>query len=476
MSVTGAAELKEQRASTSVLDIRQVLEQQRIGSFQVMLAVLLIGCMYLDGLSAQAMGFAAPAIIRAWHVPRHAFGVVFGAGNFGLMLGAIIMGYFGDWIGRKRAIVIGALFLCAASLLNMTATSVDGLILFRFLSGLGVGGILPNTVVLGTEYAPRRYHARCIWVLFLGYTSGAATGALIVAQLFPRFGWQSIFFIAGILPVVVALLVALYVPESVRFLSLRSDKRDEIAKILRKIDRNVAIEPGTRLILQQERHAASLKHLFIDGRAMMTSLIWVALASSLMTMMFLLNWLPTVLESPKIPRNMAAADVVMLQVGGILGGLAISYCMDKFGPRVLAVTYALAIPFVGLIGLGGEKSPILLLILTFGAGCCIIGGNTNINAVASKMYPTFIRSNGVGWANSVGRIGSIFGPVIGGMLLTLDLPLTKLFWFAALPPFVTAIAFFWLSRLYATNAPGAKNDAGAPESKSNANAIGSIGS
>jgi MFS transporter, AAHS family, 4-hydroxybenzoate transporter len=420
-----------------IIDVNEVIERQKLGPFQIILGALLLLAMFVDGFEAQAPGFAAPAIIKDLGIPRAAMGLVFGAGNLGLMLGAVLLGILGDRFGRKRTIVVGCLVLAAFSFLTMYAPDLTTLRLLRIGSGMGVGGVLPSVIALGTEFSPKRTQATTIWTLLIGYQAGASSGALISTFLFLHYGWQVMFLIGGILPIATALLVLAFLPESVRFLALDSGDRDRMASVLARIEPGLSIHRDTRLIVHEEKKSGfRLAHLFNDGRAGFTLLLWAVYAANLMALQFLLTWLPTVLESRTVPRGVAALATVMVPAGGIVGGLILS--------RLLA--FALGAPLVALIGSTGGSTA-LLMLATFGAGCAVIGGQTNLHAAAGRFYPTFIRANGVGWANGVGRIGSILGPVIGGVLIGLDLPASQLFLFAAVPPLCASAACFALARL-----------------------------
>ena len=431
-----------------VIDVNEVIERQKLGRFQIVLGALLVLCMFVDGFEAQAPGFAGPALIEALGFPRAALGLVFGAGNLGLMMGAVCLGILGDRAGRKRTIVVGCIVLAAFSFATMYVNDLATLRLLRIGSGIGVGGVLPSVIALGTEYSPKRVQAATIWVLLIGYQSGASSGALVSGFLIAPFGWQVMFFIGGILPIITALLVLLFLPESVRFLALDPNRQDRIRKIVARLEPPGATD--ARLVVHEETRAGiKLPHLFTEGRAPFTVLLWIVFVSNLMALQFLVTWLPTVLESPTLSREAAAGASVLVQAGGMAGGLVLSRFLDKGSLMPIAVAFALGVPMVALIGSAGSSIP-LLLLATFGAGCAILGGQTNLNAISGRFYPTFIRTNGVGWANGVGRIGSILGPVIGGVLIGLDLPSSQLFLCAAIPPLCAAVACFALARLQAS--------------------------
>jgi MFS transporter, AAHS family, 4-hydroxybenzoate transporter len=441
-------------AAAEIIDVNEVIERQCVGPFQIMLGALLLIAMFVDGFEAQAPGFAAPAIIKDWGIPRAAMGLVFGAGNLGLMLGAVLLGILGDRFGRKRTIVVGCLVLAVFSFLTMYATDLTTLRLLRIGSGVGVGGVLPSVIALGTEFSPRRIQAMIIWTLLIGYQAGASSGALISTFLFLYFGWQVMFLIGAILPIVAALLILAFLPESVRFLALDPSARDRMASVLVRIEPGLPLHRDTRLIVHEEKKSGfRLAHLFAYGRAGFTLLLWAVYVANLMALQFLLTWLPTVLESPSVPRGVAALATVLVPAGGMVGGLILSRFLDKGSIRPVAVAFALGVPLVALVGSTGG-STVLLMLATFGAGCAVIGGQTNLHAAAGRFYPTFIRANGIGWANGVGRVGSILGPVIGGVLIGLDLPTSQLFLFAAVPPLCAAIACFALARLQSHKGAG----------------------
>src|SRR5258706_11769314 len=387
-----------------IVAVNGVIEGQKLGPFQIRLGALLLLAMFVDGFEAQAPGFAAPAIIKDWGVPRGAMGLVFGAGNLGLMLGAVMLGILGDRFGRKRTIVVGCLVLAIFSLLTMYATDLTTLRLLRIGSGIGVGGVLPSVIALGTEFSPKRVQATTIWTLLIGYQAGASSGALVSTFLFPLYGWQVMFLIGGILPLVIALLVLAFLPESVPCLALDSAARDRMASVLARIEPRLQIHRDTRLVVHEEkRRGFRLAHLFAEGRASFTLLLWAVYVANLMALQFLLTWLPTVLESATVPRGVAATATVLVPAGGIVGGLILSPYLDRGSIRPVAVAFALGVPLVALIGSAGDSIP-LLMLATFRAGCAVIGGQTKLHAAAGKFYPTFIPAHRICWGPCAGRL------------------------------------------------------------------------
>src|SRR5258706_364881 len=190
-------------------------------------------------------------------------------------------------------------------------------------------GVLPSVIALGTEFSPRRVQATTIWVLLIGYQAGASSGALISTFLFVHYGWQVMFLIGAILPLVAALLILVFLPESVRFLALDPKVRDRMARILMRMEPRLSLNRDTRLIVHEEKRSGfRFVHLFADGAAASTLLLWAVYVANLMALQFLLTWLPTVLESATVPRGVAALATVLVPMGGMAGRLSLSRLLD----------------------------------------------------------------------------------------------------------------------------------------------------
>jgi MFS transporter, AAHS family, 4-hydroxybenzoate transporter len=442
------------------VDILDVIERQRIGRFQIVLYLLLFIATLADGYDALVMSYTAPLVARAWHLERGALGPIFSISFVGLAIGAAIFGVLGDRLGRKRVLVASALLLGLVSLATMTASDAATLFWFRLAAGLGIGGVFPNAIALVSEYSPRRRQATGVWVVLLGYQLGAASGFLVANGLAATYGWQMMFLVGGIAPIVAALLALAFLVESVRFLALDPRRYAAAAAILRRMEPGLAIDSGARLLLREEKlPGVPASHLFTEGRAPLTVLLWIAFIGNLMTLQFLVNWVPTVLASPAISQAQANFASTMQQIGGIVGGLIVGLGIDRRGVIANALLFALGVPLVAVIGLG-QQSAALAMALLFAAGFCVIGGQTTLNALAGRLYPTFMRSNGVGWALTMGRIGSVAGPWIGGILIGYGVPTGELFYFAAVPTLCAALACFAMSWLPGANV-GAPVKAGA---------------
>jgi AAHS family 4-hydroxybenzoate transporter-like MFS transporter len=434
-------------AHAAPIDVGTLIEGQKFGRFQASLMFWICAFMFIEGYDMQVVGYAAPAIIKAWHSDKATFGAVFGAGLGGFMLGATVLGNLGDKFGRKRMIVAGSLLFGLFTLASAFAEGVTSLLVLRTIAGLGLGGSIPNAIALMTEYAPVRVRATRVGIMFIGYTIGSALGGVIAAWLIPAYGWPSVFVVGGVLPMMLALGSVVALPESVRFLVLKRGRTDLVLPLLRRVRPELELRDGTAIVIQETRKSGlPVKQLFAAGRAPMTTLLWVGYAANMVSLHFLTSWLPTVIADSGVPLAHAVIATALLQAGGAVGSLLVGVLLDRIGTLGIVAAFLVAVPCVAGLGhVGTDELPLMLLVAA--AGLCIIGGQAGINALAGTLYPTYMRSTGTGWAFGMGRFGSILGPVIGGHLIAFGLPLGALFATAAAPVLVSASALFFLGRL-----------------------------
>ena len=445
--------------ASGTIDVAGFIDEQPVGRFQIRLLLACAAVLFLDGFDTQAIGYVAPDLARDWGLARGALGPVFSAGLFGLMIGALVFGPVADRIGRKKIIVFSTAAFGIGTLATVFAQDITSLLVIRFLTGLGLGGALPNAVALTSEFSPHRRRATMVMAMFVGFSVGAALGGLIAAALIPAFGWRSVFLIGGIAPLILAPFLALRLPESVRFLALTGQADARVAELLARVAPSVRFPPAIRFGIHEAKLAGlPLAHLFSEGRALATLVLWIVFFMSLLDLYLLSNWLPTVLNDLGASVSMAVAVGAMFQVGGVVGTFALGQFIDRFSFRALSLTYLLAAVAVAAIGYSGQSIALATLAI-FCAGFCIIGGQIAANALAATYYPTMVRSTGVGWSLGIGRIGSIVGPLIGGILFARHVGAESLFLAAAVPALCASLAAFALIRITGQSAPATVSSA-----------------
>jgi MFS transporter, AAHS family, 4-hydroxybenzoate transporter len=429
------------------LTVNETLDHRPTSRMQLSVLVVCAVVLVLDGFDAQSLGFLAPSIARTLHIPVNTFGPIFGAALFGLMIAAMISGPVADRWGRKWPIIVSAMTFGAFTVLTARATSFNELLLFRFLTGLGLGGAMPNVVSLTSEYAPKRLVAIFVSVLFCGMPAGALLGGTVGAVMLPRWGWQSVLYVGGILPFVIALVLIKILPESVRFLAATNAPPEKIRAILTRISPELGRASIRTSVEERDSHKGiPVKHLFTEGRAIGTLLLWVPYFMNLLIIYFIVSWLPALLQQSALPVSAGINAIVMFSLGGIAGSLLEGRLMNWMGALALLVLeFGISTLLIG--SLAFTASLMLIMTITFILGFTVQGAQAGLNALVACFYPTTIRSTGVGWALGVGRVGSIVGPVVAGSLLSMGWHPRQIFLAGAVPALCAALAIMGTGRL-----------------------------
>jgi MFS transporter, AAHS family, 4-hydroxybenzoate transporter len=426
---------------THALTVAEIIDQQPLSRFQITTIGLCALVMVLDGFDTQCIGFLVPSIAETFQLSLKAFTPVFAWALIGFMTASMIMGPVADRWGRKWPVVISTLIFATFALLTGRATSFREVIFFRALTGLGLGGAMPNVVALTSEYAPKRLQRVFVSTLFLGMPLGALLGGLASSVMIPAWGWRSVFYLGGILPLLVALVLIKALPESVKYLAVRGSDSRKIAAIMARIAPGLPDVPASSLMTREpQRKGLPVKHLFAEGRALGTILLWVPFFMNLLMIYFIVSWLPALLRQASMPVSAGVKAISMFSLGGIIGSLAQGRLMNRYGAYVVMVTeFLVSTLLIGSLAFAAGSLSIIMAV-TIILGFTIQGAQGGLNALAAGFYPTTMRSTGVGWALGIGRIGSIVGPVLGGVMLSLDWTPQQIFLAGAIPALIAGVS------------------------------------
>jgi MFS transporter, AAHS family, 4-hydroxybenzoate transporter len=364
----------------------------------------------IDGFDTLVVAFIAPALAAEWSLASTQIGAIFGGGLLGAALGGFTIGPAADRFGRRAMLLACVALFAVFTLACVFADGWRQLAVLRFVAGLGLGGAIPNITALTAEHTPTEKRWSTVTGMFVGFPLGAVVGGAVIAVLLPAHGWRAAFWLGGLLPIMLLPAILYGVPESLQH-----------------------GEAGPH------RTRFSVRRQLQEGRAAASILLWLGVFSVMLVTYFLINWTPTVLRDTGFSESRAAMGAVLLNLGGVAGALVLARIIDRYGPFVpVAAALAVGTLFIALLGRqpGGEGGTLLCAFLT---GAFVLGGQLNIPAMAARLYPQHVRGAGVGWTMGMGRLGSIAGPSVGGVLLAGDPPLSGLFLLAAAPAAAAAL-------------------------------------
>ncbi|BCN38522.1 MFS transporter [Alicycliphilus denitrificans] len=416
------------------INVTELIDRNHIGVRQWMILILCGACMVMDGFDVQAIGYVAPAILQEWNIEKSAMGPVFGAGLSGLLVGSLVLSVLSDKIGRRPVLIASTFFFAVCMLVTPLADNVEHLVILRFVTGLGLGAIMPNTMALCGEFSPQRRRVFVMMLISCGFTVGAMLGGMIAAALIPSFGWKSVFYAGGAIPLVIAITMMFWLPESVQFQALHGVPAGRILPVVRRLLPQEHIPANAEIARPAAKpKGAPMVRLFAEGRTTGTLTIWCISFLNMIGLYFLSQWLPTLAKGAGLTIQTAVLLGTMLQLGGTIGTILMGALIDKYGFKpVLLGCFMLA--FISVASIGHASNELVLLFTSvFVAGFMVIGGQPAINALAASYYPTALRTTGVGWSLGVGRIGSVLGPVVGGQLIALSWSQANLFHVVAIP-------------------------------------------
>ncbi len=441
--------------------VSEFIDRRPMGRYQFWTMALCGMVIVLDGFDTQSIGFLAPSMAESLHIPIKTFGPIFAAALVGLMISSMLSGPIADRWGRKWPIVASTLIFGIFAVLTSQCTTFEQLRACRFLTGLGLGGALSNSVALMSEYAPKRILAVIVSMMFCGMPAGAVLATQVSAVMLPRWGWQSVFYAGGALPLTLALLLIVILPESVRYLEVSGADQRKISRILARISPELAEAPMSRSVHQDQRRKAPVVNLFTEGRAAGTILLWIPYFMNLLMLYFVVFWLPALLRQTGKPVSAGATAIMLFSVGGIAGSFVEGNLMNRWGAFPVLLAEFLCTTLL-IASLAYSNSFPLMMSITFVLGFVVQGAQGGLSAVAATFYPISIRSTGIGWCLGVGRIGSIVGPLLGGVMLKLDWSPREILLAGSIPALCAAAATFMSLRLR-SNLPAEQQETGIVE-------------
>ena len=405
------------------VSVTEVLDSVPFTSYQILVGILCFCCILLDGFDTNA-GVAVPKIAEYLHLLPQAFGVAMSAGFFGSIIGAAFLGMLADRVGRKRMLVACAFGFGVFTILCAIITSVGQLALFRFIAGLGMGGAIPTAIAFGAEYSPSRSRATLSTALYAGVPVGAGASGLAAAWLIPHLGWQSLFVTGGGIPIVIAILMMFFLPESLTFLVKRDKGQARVRRIISHIAPAFLKDKDVEFCSTDVRRpGVPVKHLFLQGRATTTVLLWICFFIAFYLIALMNSWAPTLLKKSGASVQQYALAFALINLGSGIATVSIGWLMDKARNPYRILQGGFVVGFLSLVAFGFfATSPFLVIAsLSVLCGLFVNGTTSGLVALVTLSYPQDVTGTAVGWAYAIGRVGMTVAPLIGGMLIGLKL-------------------------------------------------------
>jgi MFS transporter, AAHS family, 4-hydroxybenzoate transporter len=455
------------------LDVATLIDRSKLSALQWWIMLLCFMIMAADGFDTVAVGYVGPALVAQWGGSKLALGPLFSAALIGLAIGALSAGPMGDRFGRKKILLVSVAFFGICTLASAFASSMLQLTVLRVLTGVGLGAAMPNAVTLLSEYAPEKHRSLLVNIMFCGFTLGASAAGFTAAWVIPSFGWESVFVIGGVVPILLSVAL-LWLPESIRFMVLQRRPAHRITKVLQQINRNfVAPAEGYAIPAREAAEGkAPLAVLFSRDYRMGSYLLWASSFMGLVVYYLLTSWMPTLMRESGFSLKQAAMMTALLSLGAGVGPLICGWLMDRMNAyRVVGLSFVLAAVCVLATGRSLDSTDALPYLI-FLTGVFLAGALTSLPVLASGFYPTRARASGVAWMLGIGRFGGITGALAGGPLMDAGYSIGYILSLLTVPACAAGIALFVQSSLGRSRAPSGhpgrtdtRRDAGRPAAR-----------
>lgn len=427
------------------VDVNKLIDDARFNAFHWNLLFWCALIIIFDGYDLVIYGVVLPRLMEQWALTPIQAGALGSYALFGMMFGALIFGPLSDRYGRKKMIAICVVLFSGMTFINGFARTPTEFGLCRFIAGLGIGGVMPNAVALMTEYAPKKMRSTLVAIMFSGYSVGGMMSAGLGMWLIPAFGWPSVFYVA-VIPLVLLPIIMRALPESPGFL-VKEGRKADVGAMLAKIAPGFTprADDDYQVATGAKGKSVPLAQLFQNRRAFSTGMFWIAFFCALLMVYAIASWLPKLMVQAGYGFGSSLMFLLVLNLGAIFGAIGGGYIADRLHlKRVIVVMFLCAAVSISLLGYKNELQVLYFLLMV--AGATTIGTQILLYAYVAQFYLLVIRSTGIGWASGVGRTGAIVGPMLGGTLLALNLPLEQNFMAFAIPGLVAAAAVSLVSR------------------------------
>ena len=415
-----------------------IIAREPMGTLQILAIATCVLLNALDGFDILSISFASPGIAKDWGIDRAALGVVLSMELIGMGFGSILIGTLADRFGRRPAILGSLVVMVIGMFLASRAADVATLSLYRFCTGLGIGGMLACTNAMVAELANDRSRNLSVAIMASGYPIGAAAGGTIASMILQGGNWHMVFLFGATATAVMLPVAWMFLPESVSFLARRNapDALVRINRILERMGKPAADSLPPAFVTA----SIPVVSLFRPDLALVTTLLAVAYFTHIITFYFILKWVPKIVADMGFTPAVAGGVLVWANVGGALGSLLLSFLTIRFNTRILViVALLLASAMVIVFGRIPPQIPVISLVVGM-VGFCTNGAVVGIYAIIADAFPTDLRAGGTGFVIGIGRGGAALGPIVAGLLFAAGAALPTVAFVMALGSLIAAAA------------------------------------
>ena len=424
--------------------LSKVLDCTPISRLQLIAIITCISLNALDGFDVLAISFASPGIASEWGINRAALGVVLAMELVGMAIGSIVLGGTADKYGRKPTILCCLLLMTTGMLGAALVNQIATLLVFRFLTGLGIGGMLAATNAMVSEFANAKYRNLCVILMATGYPFGAVIGGTIASELLAIFDWRAVFYFGGAVTAVFIAVVAFCLPESPVFMANRPDKNalNKVNKLLKRMGKT----PIAQLSATPARpRTSSYSQLFTPALRKITVLLIAGYFAQIMTFYFILKWIPKIVVDMGFQPSQAGFVLVWANIGGAIGAVLLGLLSSRLDLRKLLIpVFIAAFVMVCVFGIGYQSLGALALV-SAATGFFTNAGVVGLYGLMARSFPAEVRASGTGVVIGIGRAGAALSPIIGGMLFNQGMSLLIVATVMGAGALVAALAIFFLS-------------------------------
>jgi MFS transporter, AAHS family, 4-hydroxybenzoate transporter len=424
--------------------LKDLIDNSPMSTYQIIIVALCFVLNMNDGIDVLVVSFTGSEIVKEWGLTNTQLGSIFSAGLAGMTAGCLLLAPFGDKIGRRNVFLI-ALSLITTGMLGVFAAQTYWQVLVcRVITGFGIGGILPTMASATSEFSNNKTRDFNVGLIQGGWPLGAILTGFFINWSMPEHGWRFIFLVAGLVSLAMLVAVYAFMPDSLAFLGKKQPKNahGQINNLLEKMNHPRISDVGFGVSENATHHTTDIQHptsdipikdLFLPEYKASTIRLWIGIFFGFLTLYTLMSWVPNIAKESGLPSDKATYVGIALNLGAFTGVVAMGLFISKFGPRKVILSFML-IAFTIMIAYANLKLDFeLMFALIFGIGFFVQGGFNAFFPTATRIYPSAIRSTGVGLAFGIGRFGAILGPQIFGILKDSGIAITTIFTLFSLP-------------------------------------------